>query len=71
LDTTGSANDNLGAVLQGLHVIANASTTNASMAFDAHEVANGNYYLLDLLSKLTGGGQDQSLALLDVRVDLL
>ena len=36
-----------------------------------HEVTDGNNDLLDLLSQLTGGGKDQSLAALDLGVDLL
>lgn len=41
------------------------------MALDLHKVANGDNDLLDLLSQLTSGGKNESLALLDVRVDLL
>lgn len=55
LDTAGRANDNLRAVLKSLHVVTNAGATNASMAFDAHEVTNGNHHLLDLLGKFPSG----------------
>jgi hypothetical protein len=41
------------------------------MALNAHEIANSNDDLLDLLSQLTSGGQNEGLTLLDVRVDLL
>ena len=41
------------------------------MALDVHEVTNGDNDLLDLLGKLTGGSQDEGLALLDSGVDLL
>jgi hypothetical protein len=41
------------------------------VALDVHEVADGDNDLLNLLRQLTGGGQDEGLALLDVRVDLL
>lgn len=41
------------------------------MAFDVHEVADGNYDLLDLLSEFSGWGEDQRLAGLKVGVDLL
>jgi len=71
LDTTRSANNNLGTILKGLHVIANTGSTNAGVALDLHEVANGDDDLLDLLSQLASGGKNESLALLDVRVDLL
>jgi len=41
------------------------------MALKVHEVTDGDNNLLNLLSKLTGGGEDQSLASLDVGIDLL
>lgn len=41
------------------------------MTFDVHEIANGNNDLLDLLSKLTGGCEDESLAGLEVGINLL
>ena len=71
VDTAGGTNNNLRAVLEGLHVVADTGTTNAGVALDFHEVTNGNNNLLDLLSKLTGGGEDKSLAGLDAGVDLL
>ena len=71
LDTTGSANNDLGSILERLHVVTDAGSTNTRMALNAHEVANCNHDLLDLLCKLTGRSKDQSLALLDIRVDLL
>lgn len=71
VDTTRSADDNLGTFLKGLHALADASSANASMAFNAHEIADGDNDLLNLLSQLTSGRQDECLALLDIRVDLL
>ena len=71
MDTARGTNNDLRAVLEGLHVVADAGATNASMAFHVHEVANSNHDLLDLLSQFTGGGEDQSLALVDGGVDLL
>jgi hypothetical protein len=41
------------------------------MALNIHEITNSNDDLLDLLSKLTSGGEDQSLTLFKIRVDLL
>lgn len=58
LDTAGCADDNLGTVLQGLHIVTNTGATDAGMALDAHKVTNGNHYLLDLLGKFAGGGQN-------------
>jgi hypothetical protein len=57
--------------LKSLHIITNAGTTNAGMTLNVHEVTDSNDDLLDLLSQLTGWGEDQSLALLDVGVELL
>lgn len=71
MDTAGSADDDLGTVLEGLHVVAHAGSTNAGVALNLHKVANSDDNLLDLLSKLTGGCQDQGLALLEVVVNLL
>lgn len=71
VDTAGSANNDLGAILEGLHVVTDAGTANAGVALDVHEVTNGDNDLLDLLSELTGGGEDQRLAGLDIGVDLL
>jgi hypothetical protein len=41
------------------------------MTFDIHEVADRDHDLLDLLSEFTGRGKDQSLACLEVGVNLL
>jgi hypothetical protein len=71
VNTTWSSNDNLRTLLKSLHVITDAGTTNAGMALDVHEVTNGDNDLLDLLSQLTSWSKDQSLALLDVGVELL
>lgn len=71
MDTAGSTDDDLRAILKSLHVITNAGATNAGVALNVHEVTNGNDDLLDLLGQLTGGSEDQSLALLQVGVDLL
>jgi hypothetical protein len=46
-------------------------TTNACMALNVHEVSDCNNDLLDLLSQFTGRSKNQSLALLDVGVELL
>jgi hypothetical protein len=71
LDTAGSTDNDLGTILEGLHVVADAGTTNAGVALDVHEVTDGDDDLLDLLSELTGGGEDKCLAGLDALVDLL
>jgi hypothetical protein len=71
LDTAGRADDDLGAVLEGLHVVTDAGAANAGMAGNVHEVTDGDDDLLDLLGQLAGGGEDERLAGLDVGVDLL
>jgi hypothetical protein len=71
LNTTGSADDDLGTVLESLHIITNAGAANAGVALNVHEVADGDNDLLDLLGELASGGEDESLAGLDVGVKLL
>lgn len=71
VNTAGGSDNDLGAVLESLHVIAHTGSTNAGVALNVHEVTNGDNDLLDLLSQLTGGGENQSLALLHIGVDLL
>ena len=71
MDTARGTDDDLRAILKGLHVIADAGTTNAGVALNLHEIANSDNDLLNLLSQLAGGCEDQSLALLNGGVDLL
>ena len=71
MDTTRSTNNDLWSILKSFHIVTNAGTTNAGMALNVHEITNSNNNLLDLLGKLTSGGEDQSLTLLKIRVDLL
>jgi hypothetical protein len=71
LDTTWGTNNDLGTLLKSLHVITNAGTTDACVALNVHEVTDSDNDLLDLLGQFTGGGKDQSLALLNVGVKLL
>lgn len=71
VNTAGGTDNDLGTITKGLHVLTDVGTTDTGVALDAHEVTNGDNDLLDLLSKLTGGSEDQSLASLQVGVDLL
>lgn len=71
VDTAGGTNDDLGAVLEGLHVLTDVGSTDTGMAVDVHEVTDGDDDLLDLLGQLTGGSEDKGLASLEVGVDLL
>ena len=70
VDTARGTDDDLGAILKGLHVIAHAGPTNASVALDVHEVADSDNDLLNLLSKLAGGGEDKSLGGLERYIQL-
>jgi hypothetical protein len=71
VNTTRGTNNNLGSILKSLHVVTNTGAANAGVALNIHEVSNSNNYLLDLLGKLTSGGENKSLTLLQVGVDLL
>lgn len=71
LDTARRTDNDVGAVLEGLHVLTNTGTTNAGVALNVHEVANSDDDLLDLLRQLAGRGENEGLALLEARVDLL
>lgn len=71
VNTTGGTDDDLGTITESGHVLADVGTTDTGVALNAHEVTNGNNDLLDLLSQLTGGSENQSLARLEVGVDLL
>ncbi|GKT55011.1 hypothetical protein ColTof4_08128 [Colletotrichum tofieldiae] len=71
VDTARGTDNDLGTVLQGLHVVADAGTADAGVALNVHEVTDGDNDLLNLLSKLTGRGEDEGLAGLDVGVNLL
>lgn len=71
VDTAGRANDDLRAILESLHILAHAGAANAGMALDAHEVADSDNHLLNLLCEFAGRGEDQRLAGLEIRIDLL
>ena len=71
LNTAWCANNDLGTILQSLHVLTNVGTTDAGVALNVHEVTDGNDDFLDLLSKFSGRGKNESLAGLEVGVDLL
>ena len=71
LDTTRGSHDDLGTILQSLHILTDVGATDASMTFNVHEVANSDDDFLDLLSKLARRRKDQSLACFEVLVNLL
>lgn len=71
VDTAGGTDNDLGTGAEGVHVLTDVGTTDTGVAVEGHEVTDGNNDLLDLLGQLTGGGEDKSLASLDLGVDLL
>lgn len=71
MNTAGGTDNDLGTVTEGSHVLTDVSTTDTGVALDAHEVTNGNNDLLDLLGQLTGGSQHESLACLQIGVNVL
>lgn len=71
LDTAGSTDDDLRAILESLHVITDAGTTDTGVALNVHEVTDGDDNLLNLLSQLTSGSEDKGLASLKAGIDLL
>lgn len=50
VDTSGGTDDDLGAILESLHVLTDIGTTDTCVALDGHEIANSDHDLLDLLS---------------------
>ena len=50
LNTSRSTDNDLRAILKGFHVISNACSSDTSVTFDIHKIANGHDNLLDLLS---------------------
>ena len=66
-----STDNNVNALLELSHVLADVRTADASVAFDVHVVAERNDDFLDLLRQLTGGRKDEGLGTLDGLVDFL
>lgn len=71
MNTARCSDNDLRPILKGLHVITHAGTTDAGVALNVHEITNGDDDFLNLLGQFTGRCQNQSLALLDRRVNLL
>ena len=71
LNTAWRPHNDLGAILERLHIISYAGTPNASMAFNVHEITNSDNDFLDLLGKFACRSQNERLARLDIRIELL
>lgn len=65
------ADDDLGSVLERLHVISYVGSADASVALDVHKVTNGDNDFLDLLSEFSRRSEDERLARFEIRVDFL
>lgn len=48
--------------LEDADIVSDSGTTDAGVHLDIHEVTEGSDHLVDLKSKLSGGGQDDGLA---------
>jgi len=71
VNTARCTHHDLGTILKSLHVLANIGTTNAGVAFDAHEITDSHNNFLNLLGQLTSGSKDESLARLEIGINLL
>jgi len=68
--SSGGTDDNLNTLLELGHVLTDVGSSNASMALNVHVVAEGDHNFLNLLSQLTGGGEDEGLGTLDWHIQL-
>ena len=69
-DTTRGTDDDVNTFLELGHVLTDVGAADTGMAFDVHVIAEGDDDLLDLLSKLAGGGEDKSLGGLERYIQL-
>ena len=63
--------NNVDSVVKFVHVLSDRGASNTSMALGAHVVTQGHNHLLDLLGQLPSGGQNKSLAAVQLGVNLL
>ena len=71
IDSARGADDDLNTFLEFCHVLSDIGSTNAGVAFDVHVVTQCYDDLLDLLSKLAGGREDECLTAFDGHVKFL
>ena len=70
IDTSGGTNNDVHTSLECTNIVTNGGTTDAGVNLKIHVITEGDDDLLDLLSKLTGGGQYERLALTKFGVKL-
>jgi hypothetical protein len=63
--------NNVNSLVELADVLANGGSADAGVALDSHVVAQGHDDFLDLLGRLAGWGEDQSLAVPQFGVNLL
>ena len=71
LDTPRCPNNNLRSGLKSGHIITNTGASNAGMAVNGHEIANGDNNFLDLLGQLASRCKDQCLTCLEIGIKFL
>ena len=71
IDTAGGTDDDVNTLLQFAHVLTDVGPSNTGVAFNVHVVTESDDDLLDLLSKLPGRSEDESLSPFDGQVELL
>ena len=71
IHAAGGTDDDVHALLEFRHVVADVSAADARVTFNVHVVAKCNDDLLYLLRKLPGRGKDECLRSFDTKVDLL
>jgi len=69
-DSTGGADNDLRSFGELGHILSDGGSTDTSVTVDVEVVSKGDNDLLDLLSKLSGRGEDKGLGLLDGGVNL-
>ena len=62
--------DDMDALLELGHILANIGASDASVALDVHVIAKGDDNFLNLLSQLAGRGENESLGALDRHIQL-
>jgi hypothetical protein len=70
-DPAGRAHHHVLALLELVDVLTHGGAADAAVALDFHVVPECEAHLVDLLRQLAGGGQDQGLAHVVARVDLM
>lgn len=71
VDSTGGSDNDVDTLLDDSDVLGDGGTTNAGVALNLHVLAKGKDNLLDLVGQLSSGGNDQSLGLLNLLVNVL